>query len=82
MFLNSSVFKKTIGAKTERFQYVAIDNAVRIWAIQIDRLTEHLRYLISKYDLGYILVGDKNFGFDRKVAWELTKKTGALGLKW
>jgi anaerobic magnesium-protoporphyrin IX monomethyl ester cyclase len=51
-------------------------------AIPIERLTEHLRHLISKYNVGYIAVSDENFGSDRKVAEELTKKFDELGLKW
>ena len=51
-------------------------------AIQVDRLTEHLQHLISKYNVGYISVGDENFGSDQKVAWELATKFGELGLKW
>lgn len=51
-------------------------------AISADRLTEHLNHLISKYNVGYISVGDENFGSDRKVAYEIAKKFGELGLKW
>lgn len=51
-------------------------------AISVDRITEHLQHLISKHNVGFISVGDENFGSDQKVAWELATKFGELGLKW
>jgi anaerobic magnesium-protoporphyrin IX monomethyl ester cyclase len=51
-------------------------------ALPVKKLTEHLHYLMSNYNVGYIRVGDENFGSDRKVAWELAKIFGELGLKW
>ena len=50
--------------------------------ISADEVTDHLRHLMSKYDVGYITVGDENFGSDQKITRELVKKFAELGLKW
>jgi anaerobic magnesium-protoporphyrin IX monomethyl ester cyclase len=51
-------------------------------ALPVKQLTEHLHYLVSNYNVGFIRVNDENFGADRKVAWEVAKIFGELGLKW
>jgi len=51
-------------------------------ALPVKQLTEHLHYLMSNYNVGFIQVSDENFGSDRKVAWEVAKIFGELGLKW
>lgn len=50
--------------------------------LPVKKLTEHLHYLMSNHNVGFIQVGDENFGADRKVAWEVAKIFGELGLKW
>jgi anaerobic magnesium-protoporphyrin IX monomethyl ester cyclase len=51
-------------------------------ALPVKKLTEHLQYLMSNHNVGFIVVGDENFGSDQKVAWEIAKIFGELGLKW
>jgi anaerobic magnesium-protoporphyrin IX monomethyl ester cyclase len=47
-----------------------------------DKLLENIRFLISRYKVGFIQVADENFGADREVAWAIASGLGALGLKW
>jgi anaerobic magnesium-protoporphyrin IX monomethyl ester cyclase len=52
-------------------------------AIPPDKLVEeHLRHIMTKYNVGYISVGDENFGSDRKAAEDIAISMGKLGLKW
>jgi len=46
------------------------------------RISTHLEYLIERYQVGFIDVGDENFGSDRPVSKEVASALGALGLKW
>ncbi|MZH02035.1 MAG: radical SAM protein, partial [Nitrospinae bacterium] len=51
-------------------------------AIPLDKLTEHLKHLKTKYNVGYIGIGDENFGSDKKLTAKLIKVFSELGLKW
>ena len=48
----------------------------------VDKTIEHLRHLMTQYNVGYVQAADENFGADRKVTWELASRLGELGLKW
>lgn len=47
-----------------------------------DRIIEHVRHLIMRYNVGFIQVADENFGADRKAAWEIASRLGEMGVKW
>ena len=47
-----------------------------------DKIIDHLKHLVERYNVGYIKVGDENFGSDRKAAWSLASRMGELGLPW
>ncbi|MFH1263285.1 MAG: radical SAM protein [Pseudomonadota bacterium] len=48
----------------------------------IEKTIGHLSELIRQYNVGYVLVGDENFGSDRKATEELVRRMGELHLKW
>lgn len=47
-----------------------------------DGVINHIRELIARYNVGFILISDENFGADRKAAWDMANRLGELGLKW
>ena len=51
-------------------------------ALPVDKVIEHVRHLIAKYNVGYITIADENFGSDRKSAWEIASRLGKLGVPW
>lgn len=48
----------------------------------VDQTIEHIRYLMRRYNVGYITFLDENFGSDRKATWELVSRLGELNVKW
>jgi anaerobic magnesium-protoporphyrin IX monomethyl ester cyclase len=47
-----------------------------------DRIINHILDLQKKYNVGFISIGDENFGSYKKETLELVKKLGDLGFKW
>ena len=47
-----------------------------------DRIINHILDLQKKYKVGFISIGDENFGSYKKETIELVKKLGDLGFKW
>lgn len=47
-----------------------------------DGVIRHIRDLIARYNVGFLVIADENFGADRKAAWEMAVRLGELGLKW
>lgn len=47
-----------------------------------DQIADHVRYLKSHCNVGYLLVSDENFGADRKAAWEIADRLGELDVTW
>lgn len=48
----------------------------------VDKIIEHVRYLINHYNVGSIVIGDENFGSDQKAAREIASRLGELGVVW
>ncbi len=50
--------------------------------IPVDIIKPHLLELIEKYDVGFIIVADENFGSDKEQAYEFAKLMTEVGLLW
>lgn len=48
----------------------------------VDQIVEHIHYLKDKYNVGFLSLGDENFGSDPKHAWGLTARLGEMGIVW
>lgn len=48
----------------------------------VDQVIEHIKFLINKYNVGFIDIADENFGADRKIAYELAAELGKLNVLW
>jgi len=51
-------------------------------ALPIDKTMDHIRHLMDEHNVGYILVGDENFGSDRKAAAAMAERLNELGVPW
>lgn len=47
-----------------------------------DRVMNHILHLRDKYNVGFISIGDENFGSYKKETLELVEELGSLGFKW
>lgn len=45
-------------------------------------IINHIQYLKNKYNVGYLIVADENFGADRKVTADLVEELGKLKIPW
>ena len=48
----------------------------------IQKIIDHIKTLKEKYNVGFLTIGDENFGSYKKETTELVKEIGALGFKW
>lgn len=51
-------------------------------SVPVDRIVEHLQHLKDTYNVGFVAIGDENFGSDRKLTQELVTRLGELGIVW
>lgn len=47
-----------------------------------DQIFENIKYLKTNYNVGYIGIGDENFGSDKKMTESLVNRLGELDIKW
>jgi len=48
----------------------------------LESIIEHIKSLMSKYDVGYLEIADENFGSYKDETVKLVKELGKLGLVW
>lgn len=48
----------------------------------LQKIIDHLKMLKEKYGVGYISIGDENFGSYKKETLELAKVLGSMGFTW
>lgn len=48
----------------------------------VDRIIEHVEFLMEHYNVGVIDIADENFGSDKKAAYEIASRLGELGIVW
>ena len=51
-------------------------------ALPVDGIVEHVQQLKDRYNVGFVSIGDENFGSDRKLTKELVTRLGELGIVW
>lgn len=51
-------------------------------SLPAERVIRQIMYLKTKHNVRFILVGDENFGSDRKATWDLVSMLGSLGIVW
>jgi anaerobic magnesium-protoporphyrin IX monomethyl ester cyclase len=50
--------------------------------IPVDIMIERIKYVVDKYNVGYLCLSGENFGSDRKWTMELCREMKPLGLVW
>ena len=48
----------------------------------IEKIINHIKMLKERYNVGYLAIGDENFGSYKNETAELVKEIGSLGLRW
>ena len=48
----------------------------------LDQIVDHLQHLKDQYDVGFVNIGDENFGSNRKLTNELAVCLGEMGFLW
>ena len=56
------------------------DKGYRHWSV--DRVVENIKYLMERYNVGFIGFGDENFGSDRRKLDELIERIRELDILW
>ena len=56
------------------------DKGYRHWSV--DRVIENIKYLMDRYNMGFIGFGDENFGSDRRKLDELIERIRELDILW
>lgn len=49
-------------------------------AVPVDKLINHMKYLMERYNIGFFQFGDENFGSDRRHTEELIERVKELGI--
>jgi radical SAM superfamily enzyme YgiQ (UPF0313 family) len=56
------------------------DKGYRHWSV--DRIVDNVKYLMDRYNVGFISFGDENFGSDRRKLNELVERIAPLDILW
>ena len=48
----------------------------------VDQIRDHILYLRDHYGVGFLSVGDENFGSNAQLTEDIVKELGALGMRW
>lgn len=51
-------------------------------AIPVDQIIAHVKYMMDRYNVGFVSFGDENFGSDRRHVNELLEKLKPLDILW
>jgi hypothetical protein len=47
-----------------------------------DAVIDHIRFLQQTYDVGFVCIGDENFGSDKEMTRDLVSRLGEMGIIW
>lgn len=50
--------------------------------IPVDKVIKHIEYLIKEFNVGFLVIGDENFGADKKYLNEFLERIRPLDLLW
>ncbi len=51
-------------------------------AIPVDQIIDHVKFLMKRYNVGFVAFGDENFGSDKRHVNELIEKLKPLDILW